>query len=275
MYDRKRSRARSRDARGLRRCMGRRSSRRPAPRHCSSPDPSRPWRSVRYPPRGKTLSDLALDQVSVYELCVDTRLGPPGELDLRTGAPKRRARRTGVEAIPRKNRAAPWESFLRHEETRRGLPRLLLPVGDRGDPSAKLDLGDACERECDCEDEPDGDDQAEAPEDTEVEVQIHDALVRRLERAIRFEERHRGLRSVVDFELPINRRQVELHGVDSDAQPPGDLPICHALCHQLHHLRFPRRERVRPDGLLGTRYEGSSCLVWSIYGTNEQKPSAA
>lgn len=107
--------------------------------------------------------------------------------------------------------------MLRHEETRRGLPRFLLPVGDRRRSVRKADLGEACEGECDCEDAASDDDQAEAPEDAKVEVQIHDALVRWLERAIRLQERHHGFRPVVDFELPINGREVELHGVDSDA----------------------------------------------------------
>ena len=78
-------------------------------------------------------------------------------------------------------------------------------------------LTTACEGECDCEDETDGDYEPEAPEDAEVEIQIHDALVGWLERAIRFEKSHHRLRPIVDFELPIDRRQVEFHGMDRDA----------------------------------------------------------
>ena len=58
-----------------------------------------------------------------------------------------------------------------------------------------------------------------------------------------------------------------MHG---DRQVPGDLPIRHALCHQLQYLRFARGKRVRPDGLL----MHTKSVEWprsTIYAANVQK----
>jgi hypothetical protein len=68
-----------------------------------------------------------------------------------------------------------------------------------------------------------------------------------------------------------------MHG---DRQVPGDLPIRHALCHQLQYLRFARRKRGRPDGLLmhTKRPDGllmhTKSVEWApstIYAANVQK----
>ena len=175
-----------------------------------------------------------------HGLCRCSRLAEPGELIGELEPRRWRGRRYRRRRIRWKNRAAPWESLLRHEETRRGLPRFMLPVGDRQRSVRKADLGEACEGERHREDETDSDEEAEAPKDTEVEVQIHE-LVGRSEGAIRFEKGHHRLRPIVDFELPIDRCQMELHRMHRDAQASGDLSICHALCHQLHYLRFSDR----------------------------------
>ena len=58
-----------------------------------------------------------------------------------------------------------------------------------------------------------------------------------------------------------------MHG---DRQVPGDLPIRHALCHQLQYLRFARGKRARPDGLLMHTTSVESARS-SLYAANEQK----
>ena len=101
-------------------------------------------------------------------------------------------------------------------------------------------------------------------------MQIHDALARWPERAIRFEKRHHRFRPIMDVELAIDRRQVEFHGMDRDTQVPGDLPIRHALCHQLHHLRFARGERTQREGSVihHTNVDNGRRIS---YDTNEQR----
>ena len=59
-----------------------------------------------------------------------------------------------------------------------------------------------------------------------------------------------------------------MHG---DRQVPGDLPIRHALCHQLQYLRFAPGKCARLDGLL-MHTTTVGCVPSNIYATNEQKP---
>jgi hypothetical protein len=74
----------------------------------------------------------------------------------------------------------------------------------------------------------------------------------------------------MDAELPVDRCQVEFHGMHGDRQVPGDLPIRHALCHQPQYLRFARRKRAPPDGLL-MHTKSVECARSTIYAANEQK----
>ena len=62
---------------------------------------------------------------------------------------------------------------------------------------------------------------------------------------------------------------MKFHGVDGDGEVTGDLAVGHALCHELHHLGFPGRERAQPvSGLLhriNVQRPSST-----IYGPNDQ-----
>jgi hypothetical protein len=56
---------------------------------------------------------------------------------------------------------------------------------------------------------------------------------------------HRGFRSVRNAQLPVDRGEVKLDGVDRDAETRTDLPVGKTESGHLEHLGLPARERVK------------------------------
>lgn len=95
--------------------------------------------------------------------------------------------------------------------------------------------------------------------------------MRRLQRIVRREKDDDRLSPVVDFQLSVDRREVEFYGMDSHAQATSDLSIRHTFCHQLHNLRLTGGERARWAGSV-VHTMTVERRRRSIYGPNEQKP---